>query len=228
MNKPFLLAEFHCHTVFSADSLLKVPDLVMAAKRKQLERVAVTDHNSIQGALRAKELDPERIIIGEEIETSQGEILGYFMVDEIPPGLHPMEVIARLKDQQAFISLPHPFDRLRAHWQPQTLREMLPYLDALEVFNARCISRSYNRAADAFACGHQLQRMAGSDAHTVTELGRAAMRIQRFDTAEELREVLGTAELPKRLSSASVHLSSSWAKWVKQWRVKQFGGKQEL
>jgi len=79
--------------------------------------VAITDHNQIEGALRAKSLAPELVIVGEEIETTQGELIGYFMTEWVPAGLDSMETIKRLRAQGAVISVPHPFDTVRSqHW----------------------------------------------------------------------------------------------------------------
>ena len=100
-----LRVEFHCHTDASSDSLTRPADLVAAARRKDLDRLVVTDHNTISGALAAQALDPELIIVGEEIMTTQGEILAAFITEEIPPYLSPAETIQRLKDQGAFISV---------------------------------------------------------------------------------------------------------------------------
>src|SRR5512135_1454739 len=86
-----LRTEFHCHTMYSKDSLTPPRRLVETCRRKQIDRVVVTDHDTITGALKAKEIDPERVIIGEEIMTTRGEILASFMTKEIPPGLTPEE-----------------------------------------------------------------------------------------------------------------------------------------
>ena len=120
---PEVRAEFHCHSIYSPDSLVRVEDLLAACQQKQIDKLAITDHNRLEGALRAHALDPQRVIIGEEIQTTEGEILGYFMREEIPAGLEPLEVIERLKDQGAFISVAHPFDTNRdvTHWKSGTL-----------------------------------------------------------------------------------------------------------
>ena len=113
-----LRVEFHCHTNFSKDSLTRPRDLVDACRRKSIDRVVVTDHNTVAGARAAHALDPELVIVGEEIMTTRGEILAAFVSDEIPMGLSPQETIRRLKAQGAFISVSHPFDRWRScGWQ---------------------------------------------------------------------------------------------------------------
>jgi len=106
-----LRVEFHCHTIYSKDSLVPPKKLVEAARRKGLDRLIVTDHNNIGGALEAKRLDPELVIVGEEILTPRGEFLAAFVSQEIPAGLEPLEVLRRLREQGAFISVSHPFAR---------------------------------------------------------------------------------------------------------------------
>jgi predicted metal-dependent phosphoesterase TrpH len=140
-----LRVEFHCHTIYSKDSLLKISLLVKSIKRKRIDRIAITDHNTIRGALRAKELAPEHVIVGEEIMTTKGELLAYFMTKEIKPHLSPQETINQLREQEAFISVAHPFDRFRkGHWDSDDLLQILPFVDAIEVFCPNLIPGQMN------------------------------------------------------------------------------------
>lgn len=214
---PLLRCEFHCHTVYSKDSLVAPEALLAACRRKGLDRVVITDHNTTAGALLARRLDPGRVIVGEEIMTTRGEILAAFMQEEIPPGLSPAETIHRLRDQGAFISVSHPFDRMRkGAWDLPDLLEIAPLVDAIEVFNARCMLAEYNRLAAEFASQHSLGGTAGSDAHVTWELGRAVMLLPSFDSAESLRAALPAARLDVRLSPAWIHLTSRYAVWRKK------------
>src|SRR5215213_3241662 len=166
--------EFHCHTIFSKDSLTRPENLVNTCRRKGIDRVIVTDHNAIAGARAAQAVDPERVIVGEEIMTTRGEILAAFVSEEIPKGLSPQETIRRLKDQGSFISVSHPFDRWRSGgWQKDDLLEILPHVDAIEIYNSRCMNPRFNREARAFAENHNVAGTVGSDAHAAFELGRS-------------------------------------------------------
>ena len=111
-----LRVEFHCHSDASHDSLSRVGDLLKAARRAGLQRLMLTDHNTIRGALQARQLDPELVIVGEEIMTSKGELLAAFVTQEIPAYLPPAEAISLLRKQGAFISVSHPFDLARHGW----------------------------------------------------------------------------------------------------------------
>ena len=207
-----LRVEFHCHTIHSKDSLQRVENLLAACARSGIDRVVITDHNTTAGALAAKALDPQRVIVGEEIMTRQGELLAAFVTEEIPAGLPAGEALARLKAQGAFISVSHPFDKLRSGgWAEQDLLAILPQVDAVEVFNARCFPQIFNRRAAAFADAHGLAGTAGSDAHAAFEVGRAVMRLPDFEDAAGLRAAIQHAEYETRPSSPLVRLASRWA-----------------
>lgn len=204
--------EFHCHTVFSKDSLTRPDVLVETCRRKGIDRVIVTDHNTIAGARAAQAIDPERVIVGEEIATTRGELLAAFVREEVPQGLTPQETIRRLKDQGAFISVSHPFDRYRSgHWQEEHLLEILPEVDAIEVYNSRCWLPRFNREAREFAERNKIAGTVGSDAHASFELGRSFMRLASFDGPEELRRVIHRGIPSVKWSWPWVHLTSRYA-----------------
>lgn len=204
-------AEFHCHSAQSRDGWPTTRQIIIEARNKGIQKLAITDHNSISAALEAKRLAPELVIVGEEVKTTVGEFLAYFVKEEVPRGLEPMDAIARLEEQGAFISLSHPFDNIREHWPEDTLKEMIPHLDGMEIFNARCFSPQPNQQAEEFAVTHGLLRLAGSDAHTRMEIGRATMMLPDFNSADELRDALKMAEMETQLSPFWVHLFS-WSK----------------
>jgi len=191
--------------------------MLEVCRRRGIDRIAITDHNTIDGALEVQSLAPERVIVGEEIMTDRGELLGYFLHERIPPGLSPQETIQRLRDQGAVISVSHPFDTIRAgSWAEADLWQILPLVDAIETFNARTWSRSANAQAEALADEAGIPGTAGSDAHTYIELGRAVMRFPEFSGAEEMRTALRSAEVAARRSSPLVHLLSRYATWRKR------------
>ena len=209
-------AEFHFHTIYSHDSLVRIPELLDACQKKGIDRIPITDHDAIAGALEAKELDPERVIVGEEIQTSEGEILGYYMTELVPHGLTPMQTVEALKKQGAVISIAHPFDDHRlAFYLSASFMEILPHIDGIEVFNARCLDPQYNEKAYAFAEEHGLLKFAGSDAHSLIELGRANLLLPEFHDADTLRLAMRSAKFTGGLSAAWVHLISTYSKAVK-------------
>ncbi|MBT3336411.1 MAG: PHP domain-containing protein [Anaerolineae bacterium] len=206
------ITEFHCHTIYSKDSLVHPSDLVVACRRKGIGRVFISDHNTIKGALEAQKLAPDLVIIGEEIMTTQGEILAAFVTEEIPAGLTPKEAIARLREQGAFISISHPFDFMRSgHWDEAGLLEILPQIDAIETFNARCLLPRMNRQAAGFAARHGIPSTVGSDAHTLWELGRATLTLPNFNSASELRAVIRQGVPNLRSTGIHARLASRYA-----------------
>lgn len=206
-----LTVESHCHTNASSDCLVRPADLVAACRQRGVDRVIITDHSTISGALAAKKLDPERVIVGEEVLTTKGELLTAFVTQEIPRRLEPLEAIKRLRDQGAFISVSHPFDPRRSGWTEEDLIELAPLVDAIETFNARNILPSYNLRAREFATRHNLRGTAGSDAHTVFELGRAVMLLPDFSDAASLRLAMQQVQYRTRGSSVLVRLASRTA-----------------
>lgn len=210
-------AEFHLHSCHSHDSLIQIEDLLQACRKKGIDRIAITDHDQISGALEAKNIEPENVIVGEEIQTTNGEILGYFMTKLVPGGMTPMQTVEALKKQGAFISVAHPFDTQRgSRWLPGKLEEILPHIDALEVFNARCRSPKFNDLAYQCAQDYGLLQMVGSDAHSIFELGQANLVLPEFTNPESLRQSLKSSQFDGRLSGSWVHLISTFSKFVKQ------------
>lgn len=210
-NNQRLRVELHIHTEASMDSLLKPSRLLERCERLGIERVAITDHNTIEGALRAKELAPDWVIVGEEIQTTQGELLGYFMTEWVSPYLEPMETIEQLRKQGAVISVAHPFDTRGSKWTLEELTAIVPHIDAIEVFNARCPSNQPNWQAAQFAEQHRLLKTVGSDAHSLLEVGRATLEMPPFMDQAGFLEGLGQAQAHTRLSSPLVHLISRYA-----------------
>jgi len=123
--------------------------------------------------------------------TTRGEILAAFVTEEIPAGLTPQETIRRLRDQGAFISVSHPFDRLRSgSWREADLIEILPLVDAIEVYNSRCFLPRFNRQARQFAEKHNVAGTVGSDAHAAFELGRSLLLLEQFEGPEGMRNAI--------------------------------------
>ncbi len=188
-NKLFKV-EFHCHSAASIDSNNYLSRLLRTARQRGLDRLAITDHNTIRNALIAKQMAPDMVIVGEEIRTRQGELIAYFLREGIPSGLEAGQVIQMLKAQHAFISVPHPFDRRRGSWDETELEKILPDLDVLEIFNSRTFDPSGNEKAKSFAQARGLAALVGSDAHSCVELGLATMQLPFFSNAAELRQVI--------------------------------------
>ncbi len=202
--------DLHIHTHYSRDGAVAPEKVVRTARRRGLARIAITDHNSVQGAREAQGLAPDFVIVGEEVKTQDGELLAYFIDETIPAGLSLEETVRRIREQGGIVGVPHPLDRLRREAiGAENLKRIAPLLDCLEVFNARVLFPSDNAHAQTFAQARGLPGTAGSDAHTAGEIGRAGVEVPPFQGAEEFLRALGEGKVFGRLSSPLVHLIST-------------------
>lgn len=210
--------DLHTHTIFSRDCLTRPEDAIARARAIGLDRLAITEHNNIAGALAAKKLDPELIIVGEEIKTTHGEIIAWFVSEEVPKGLSPEETVRRLRDQGAVISIPHPLDSLRGSAMGlENVLGIIEQVDALEVLNARCVRAADNDAARSLAAAHGKLMTAGSDAHIPFELGSCYLEMPAFDdNPDSFLAALAGAEPKGEVSPFWPHFASTWAKWRKR------------
>lgn len=208
--------DLHTHTSASHDCLVDPADLVARGRELGLDRIAVTDHNEIEGALDARQRDAELVIVGEEVRTAEGlDLIGLFIHRHIPPGWPFRDVAQAIRMQGGLVYLPHPFDGHRGA-DPAFLEEVVDQVDAVEGFNARCHSRRRNERAEAWARERDLAVGAGSDAHLLAELGRARVCLPPFRGPEGFLESLHRGEIRGRASGRWVHLGSSWAKLYKK------------
>ena len=148
--------------------------------------------------------------------TQEGEILAAYVQEEIPLGLSPSDVIVRLREQNAFISVSHPFDKLRdGHWELDSLLDIMPHVDAIETYNSRNMWPGGNKQAKQFAEKHRLPGTVGSDAHTAYEIGNATMLLQEFSDADSLRSAVLNARYETRHTGFLIHFTSRYAVWKK-------------
>jgi len=182
--------DMHVHTKYSGDAANEIKDIINQAKKSGLSGIAITDHDTMKGAFEAlKEAKNSgiSIIAGCEIKTSErGEILGYFLNEEIK-SKNTLDVIDELRAQDAFISIPHPFDMFRR--RTKITKELAEKVHAVEVFNSRCILSYFNEKALDAAEKYNLSLTAGSDAHEISSIGKAGVFADSL-TEEELRKEL--------------------------------------
>ncbi len=217
-DNPTWRVELHSHTRHSPDSLTQPEAIVAACRELGIDRIAITEHNNIAGALAVQRLAPELVIVGEEVKSAEGDIIGWFVKEAIPKGLSLEETIARLKDQDAVIAIPHPLDSLRggsALGLEATLR-IIEQVDAIEVLNARCMRASDNDHARQIAQEYGKLMTAGSDAHTAGEIGAATMLMPPFHDADSFRDSLAHSVIEGDRSSQIVRLYSTYAKLHKR------------
>jgi hypothetical protein len=203
--------DLHNHTHYSPDSILTPKRFVREAQRRGLDVIAVTDHNTIRGALVVRELADFPVIIGEEIRSVDGEILGLFLSERVPRDLSASETIARIKHQGGLVGVPHPFDSLRSALQQDVMLALIDEIDFIEGLNARMVFSNHNDKARVFAAAHSLPVAAGSDAHSPWEVGHCYIEMARFEGPREFLAALRQGRLAGSLSTPLVHLISRYA-----------------
>jgi len=214
--------DLHMHSRYSRDSLNTLEDIVKTCQGKGLNVLCLTDHNVIDGALRLRDISPLPVIVGQEITTLKGEIIAYFIDELVPPNLPPQEAIQRVREQGGIVSVPHPVDRIRKEAMgKENLMTIIEQVDALEVFNSRCLLPGFNNEAQTLAQEHGLPGTAGSDAHSLIEIGTTYLEMPAFSTRDEFLQNLVQAEIYGRRSLPLVHLSSWISKRVKRWQKKR-------
>jgi len=179
--KPQLMKiDLHCHTEASYDCITPVEILAHRCKAESITIQAITDHNEIWGAEKLKALAERQsefsltIIIGEEISTREGEIIGLFLKEKINAGQTPEETIDQIKAQGGLVLLPHGFDPLKRYrLKPEARARIAGSFDIIESFNSRVAFPPFNQAAALWAKVQGLPTSAGSDAHTGADVGSA-------------------------------------------------------
>ncbi len=186
--------DLHLHSSYSYDCLVPLEQVADAARRAGLDGIALTDHNEIAGSLRLASSLADgdlRVIPAEEITTAEGDLIGLFLSEWIPPGLSARETAARIKEQGGLVYVPHPLARgvpPRLRWP--ALLELLPDVDIIEGFNARSPFAADDRRAQALALAYGKAIGAGSDAHFPFEYGRCWVEIEDFDSPQQFLENL--------------------------------------
>ena len=174
--------------------------------------MAITDHNEVSGALEAAALGkPITVIVGEEVKTSQGEVIGLFLRERIERGMTMDETIAAIQDQGGLVYMPHPFDRMHTIPDPATLLRVLDSIDIFEVYNSRLLFDAFNDDAMRFAAKYNLIQAAGSDAHVLQGIGTALNQIPAFDGPEEFLLAMRQNQIVRRPKSL---LYLQGLKWV--------------
>jgi predicted metal-dependent phosphoesterase TrpH len=209
-----LRLDLHLHTRGSFDCLSDPEEVLERARALGYGRIAITDHNRLSVALRMAERHPGAVIPGEEVKTAEGvDVIGLYLREEIPKGTPALETIERIRAQGGIPYLPHPYARGKGAGG-DLADELARHCDVVEVFNARLHAHELNARAEELAARHGKLRGAGSDAHTVREIGNAAVEVQpHANTADALRAALaGATSVGGTPASPLVHLASTWAK----------------
>lgn len=207
-------ADLHMHTYFSKDSGASPKSIVDRCVKMGINCIAITDHDNIEGAIEVKDMAPFDVIIGEEVSSLSGDIIGLFLNDLIPGNLTPLETAQAIKSQGGLVMVPHPFDRIRpSAITMEAFNEILPYIDIIETFNARNIFGKDDDKAIEMAKEHHIIFAVSSDAHTAAELGRTYNSMERFDgTPAGFKVSLANAELITKRANFFLRFAPSYAR----------------
>ena len=175
--------DLHSHTMWSGDSTTTPEELVEAVVATGIDVLCITDHNAIRGAEELWSRLPCRVVVGEELRTHAGEVIGLFLSERIPFGVSPREAAARIRAQGGLVYVPHPFDPMRRNLAEPALCELADagLLDAVEVLNAKTSLAHLNQRASDFAAERGIAAGAGSDAHVPDAIGAAYVEMPDFD-----------------------------------------------
>jgi predicted metal-dependent phosphoesterase TrpH len=193
--------DLHTHSTASHDGGISTEQYKKVLDMGILDFVAITDHNSIDAALKIQSELGEKIIVGEEIMTSAGEIIGLYLEEAIPSGLSPEQAITQIKEQNGIVYIPHPFETIRKGLHPQVLEEIVKYIDIIEVCNGRAFAQDRSQQTVVWARINQIPGAASSDAHGYHGLGKTYSKVSAVPTRENLVSLISScipnAERPK-------------------------------
>jgi predicted metal-dependent phosphoesterase TrpH len=213
--------DLHCHTSASFDCLSDPAKVVRAAAARGLSHLVVTDHDRIDGALRARDAAPDglTVIVGEEIRTAEGDLIAIFLETPVAPGASAADTIAAVRAQGGLVGIPHPFDRFRGSLlRDARMAALASLVDWVETHNARIVGSGNERAA-AFAAEHDLPGVAVSDAHTILEVGVAYSAVTgNPSTPSGLLAALQDVEIVPGRASYAVRLWTPLAKGIQRAR----------
>ncbi|MGB4965863.1 MAG: PHP domain-containing protein [Microgenomates group bacterium] len=187
--------DLHTHSTLSPDGGLSISDYSRLLSVRTLDYIAITDHNEITFAQEAHKMLGEAIIVGEEIMTTEGEIIGLFLSEKIEPHLSAREAITQIKQQKGLVYIPHPFETMRSGLSVASLSSLVEYVDIVEVFNGRGLFTNKNREVQELAHQHSLVTTASSDAHCRAGVGNSFATVSDKITKQTLVSQLANAQL---------------------------------
>jgi predicted metal-dependent phosphoesterase TrpH len=177
------------HSTYSHDGQSTLQGLIDRSLECGLDRIALTDHNTVEGALELARMAPELTIVGEEAKTREGEVIGLFITGRVTPYLMPEEAMDLIHGMGGLTYLPHPLDRRRANFRPERIVQLADRIDIIETYNPWC-EPAANAAAAKLAQDLGKVTASGSDAHGIQELGRSWMEIEEYrDPADFLKKL---------------------------------------
>ncbi len=208
-----LKADLHIHTEYSMDCTTPLEKIIQRCLEININCIAVADHGTTEGALKLQNITPFTVIVAEEILTPHGEIMGMFLKETIPSGLSVEQTLACIREQDALVCIPHPFDTLRhSALDRQIIETIIEQVDIIEVFNARSPLMRGSDKANILAEKYGILKSAGSDAHTVAEIGNAYVEMPEFNGKDDFLQALQNGKIVGNRTNPVIHFASVWAR----------------
>ncbi|MGE5620881.1 MAG: PHP-associated domain-containing protein [Sphingomonadaceae bacterium] len=219
-----LKCDLHLHSQLSPDCNMSLDTIVRTCLRRGIDCIALTDHNSFSAVRRLQSLAPFHVIPGEEIKTTEGEIIGLFLTDEIPRGKSPGATVEEIRRQGGVVYVPHPFDRIRRSvLRREALMEILDQVDVIETYNSRISFHQDVEKAMSFAREHGKLQGAGSDSHVWWELGNSYVEMPDFEGRDGFLRSLAQGTIHGKLTTPLAHVASSFTKIRKKYLKRSSG-----
>lgn len=199
--------DLHTHSAGSPDGGLKAEDYRMALNLGKLDYIAITDHGSIEAALHIQsELGDlgERIIVGEEIKTTDGELIGLYLQNVIPEGMSPGRTVKAIREHGGLVYVPHPFETVRSGISEDGLEQIIYDVDIIETHNGRAVFQNKSKKAVAWAKRYDLPQSAGSDAHGLLGWCRTYSVLTKDPNRDNLTSLLRKASHSARYVGAGI------------------------
>lgn len=208
---------FHVHTDHSDDCNRSVGQLIELCRQRGVGCITITDHDTIAGAREmasAAAGSDLNVIIGEEISTTGGHVIGLFLQEEIEPGLSPRETARAIKEQGGLVVIPHPFNWMFGCGLCGHVYELLDLIDAVEVCNAQNAWAVPNIRAERFAKQYHFPQIVGTDLHHSDSLDACYQMIEPFEGPAGFLNSLRRATFAKGRHDWSYFARTAWYVFV--------------
>lgn len=182
--------DLHTHSEASPDGGITLDQYASVLSSGKLDVIAITDHNTIEFATYAREKLGDRIIVGEEIMSTMGEIIGLYLTETVHPGLSPLETVKQIKEQGGLVYIPHPFESIRKGLHPSVLEELIDFIDIIEICNGRAFLQNRSAQTVLWSKLNRVVGAASSDAHGVRGLGKTFTSVKELPNEGDLVKIL--------------------------------------
>ena len=194
--------DLHTHSEASPDGGIRASQYAKVLENEVLDAIAVTDHDRIDFAVGLHKALGDMIIIGEEITTKDGELIGLFLHERIEPGNTAKKTAQLIRDQGGLVYVPHPFETVRKGIQKDVLDSIVDLVDIIEVHNGRALTQKHAIQAATWAKLHNKAGASSSDAHGYKGLGHSYSIVQEIPARGSLTNSIKMSALAHRRAPA--------------------------